>query len=356
MYTFEDVKNYIEVESGSNYKLISSKEDYVNTSTKIILECDNGHEYDVQFKKFKIGKRCRYCKGGVKFTYHEVKKQIEMTDGYKLISSDYKNNSTPIEIQCPNNHIYETTWQSFKQGRRCNLCIKNRPYSFSEVKDIIAENGYVLLTEEEDYINASSSILTRCTNNHLYSTTFSRFAKGVRCGECVGGIRLDFETVRKLIENEGYKLHSKSYSNNTEKLLMSCNKGHKFKMNMSNFNQGNRCPECNESKGEKRIREYLTNRNINFVEQYKFPDCKNIRPLPFDFAIFNQKDELLYLVEYDGRQHFEVANCFGGIDGFNATKTNDRIKDCYCLDNDINLIRIPYTKFNEIEQILDCIN
>jgi hypothetical protein len=356
MYTFEDVKNYIEVESNSNYKLITSKEDYVNTSTKIFLKCENGHMYDVQFKKFKIGKRCRFCKGGVKLTYQEVKSQIEFNDGYKLVSTEYKNNSTPIEIQCPNNHVYKTTWQSYQQGKRCNLCISNRPYSYLEIKESVIENGYVLLTEEKDYVNANTSIVTCCPNKHTYTTTFTRFSKGVRCGECVGGIRLEYKDVKQIVEADKYELVSTTYTNNTEKLTMQCDKGHRFEMNMSNFNQGNRCPTCCSSKGEKRIRDYLISKNIKFSEQYRIKDCKNIRPLPFDFAILNEDSTLNCLIEYDGRQHFEVANCFGGIDAFNTTKINDEIKNNYCFENEIRLIRIPYTDFNVINSILDSID
>ena len=62
-------------------------------------------------------------------------------------------------------------------------------------------------------------------------------------------------------------------------------------------------------------------------------------------------------VEYDGIGHFEPIN-FNGIndkranEGFKKQKLHDQIKDKYCLDNNIKLIRIPYWEFDNIENIL----
>lgn len=74
----------------------------------------------------------------------------------------------------------------------------------------------------------------------------------------------------------------------------------------------------------------------------KFDDCKYIYTLRFDFAIM-QNDKLLGLIEYDGKQHFEPIEFFGGEDGFRQTKERDEIKNTYCKDHDIPLIRLPYT-------------
>ena len=58
-------------------------------------------------------------------------------------------------------------------------------------------------------------------------------------------------------------------------------------------------------------------------------------------------DKLLYLIEYDGKQHFEPIDWFGGIEGFNKQKQRDIIKDNYCKLNNILLLRLPFTLSNE---------
>ena len=77
--------------------------------------------------------------------------------------------------------------------------------------------------------------------------------------------------------------------------------------------------------------------------------------LRFDFAIFNDidKTDLKCLIEYDGKQHFEQIDYFGGENGFLYTQHNDKIKNYYCNDNNIELIRIPYWEYKNIPNILE---
>ena len=48
----------------------------------------------------------------------------------------------------------------------------------------------------------------------------------------------------------------------------------------------------------------LTKYNIPFKREYKFQDCQDKKPLPFDFALFNNEDELIGLIENNGIQHY----------------------------------------------------
>lgn len=128
--------------------------------------------------------------------------------------------------------------------------------------------------------------------------------------------------------------------------------GHEYEVSRSRFIAGSRCPKCSSSKGEVKVREYLEKMGIGYTEQYYFNDLKKIEYLLFDFAIF--KDNVLIgLIEYDGEQHFEPIDYFGGIDKFNSQKENDEMKNSYCKRNNIPLIRIPYWDYDDIEDILD---
>ena len=69
--------------------------------------------------------------------------------------------------------------------------------------------------------------------------------------------------------------------------------------------------------------------------------------MPFDFYV----PSINLLIEFDGKQHYEPLSFFGGIEAFEKLKTNDKIKNDYCEDNYINLIRIKYDEDN-IESIL----
>lgn len=107
-----------------------------------------------------------------------------------------------------------------------------------------------------------------------------------------------------------------------------------------------------QSFGESYVGSLLEKMKIDFLPQYSFDDCKYIYILHFDFAIFNN-GKLLGLVEYDGRQHFEPVNLFGGQEEFEKTKIRDEIKNTYCKTNSIPLLRIPYTmSIKDIEEKL----
>jgi hypothetical protein len=130
----------------------------------------------------------------------------------------------------------------------------------------------------------------------------------------------------------------------------------------NSFLRGTRCGVCKESKGEKVIRVVLQNTSQFYKNQYSFNnllDEKVKRPMHFDFAIFNDKEKtkLKCLIEYDGEHHFKAVR-FGGIsleiaeNNLKTQKQRDNLKNKYCKDNNIPLIRIPYWEFDNIEQIL----
>ena len=61
----------------------------------------------------------------------------------------------------------------------------------------------------------------------------------------------------------------------------------------------------------------------------------------FDFGVYNDNNELLYLIEFDGEQHFNVTGGWNNEQAHEDTKRRDAIKNHYCLIKNIPLIRIP---------------
>lgn len=101
------------------------------------------------------------------------------------------------------------------------------------------------------------------------------------------------------------------------------------------------CGCYNQSYGELEIEKFLQQRNISYVREYKFNDLINKKPLRFDFGIINN-NKLLFLIEYDGKQHFKEG-CTGWFDGqYEEIHSRDLLKDNYCLTNNIKLVRINY--------------
>lgn len=57
------------------------------------------------------------------------------------------------------------------------------------------------------------------------------------------------------------------------------------------------------SRGEIKIEEILTEAGLNFKMEYIFPDLKseNGRPLRFDFVVFDDDNNIDFIIEYQGR-------------------------------------------------------
>ena len=214
----------------------------------------------------------------------EFEKYVEETDGY-ILRSEYITTKKPIVIEHINcGRVYETTPYHFKNRKqRCRKC--------------------------SEY-NKQKSLRTQ---NNFYNK----------------------------IKEEGYTLLS-DYNTSKVKVLLRHEKcGNIYDVKPDNFIYGKRCPNCSSSVGEVKIRDILRKYHISFVEQYIFEDCKNIRPLPFDFAIFKD-DDLVCLIEYNGIQHYKPVDFFGGQKNLEEVMYRDNIKQKYCYKNNIKLIEIPY--------------
>ena len=119
------------------------------------------------------------------------------------------------------------------------------------------------------------------------------------------------------------------------------------------------CPYCFDtkkfvfSKGEKRIEEVLTSLNIYYLPQYTFDGCRDTNLLPFDYylPIINK------CIEFDGQHHYFPVE-FNGISHEKATENHlntvkhDNIKNEFCQKNNIDLLRIPYFEYKNIDTLV----
>ena len=339
--TYEEIKEYIE---SFGYKLLSNE--YKNNKTKLKIKCPKGHIFEMSFNSFKNGTRCPKCGGTQKLTYNEVKEYIENFK-YKLLSTEYINNRTKLKLECSKGHIFEMTFNNFKNGARCPYCNGNVKLTYNEVKKYIESFGYKLLSR--NYENNHSKLKIMCDKGHIYETSFKVFKKGFRCPHCSNKAKYTLEKIEKYLNLFDYKLISDKYINANVPIKVMCPEGHIFEIRFSDFKNNNRrCPICNSSRGEQEVSFILNKLNIKFKREYKFNDCKFKTYLPFDFYLPNYN----CCIEFDGIQHHEIIGQFGGFNGFVNTKIRDTIKTEYCKKNNIKLIRIPYWDIEKIEEII----
>lgn len=119
-----------------------------------------------------------------------------------------------------------------------------------------------------------------------------------------------------------------------------CDCGNEIDVTGDRLRQGQLSCGClQDSNNVFKIKKLLNDNNILFNTEQKFNMCKDKTYLPFDFYINNQ-----YLLEYDGSQHFLVfpTSAIYTQENYNILHQHDLIKNKYCFDNNIPLIRIPY--------------
>lgn len=104
------------------------------------------------------------------------------------------------------------------------------------------------------------------------------------------------------------------------------------------------------SKGEKLVKQVLEDMNIQFTREQKFKDLKFKSYLRFDFYI--EKNNRKFVIEFDGPQHFKPIPRFGGDQALVLTKIKDNIKNEYCKNNKIKMIRISTLNKNYIREII----
>lgn len=138
------------------------------------------------------------------------------------------------------------------------------------------------------------------------------------------------------------------YINTKTKILHRCKiDNYEWPASPEKILNGCGCPNCNRSKGEKMVRLWLGNNKILYTPQKKFDDCVDKRQLPFDFYL----DDYNICIEYQGMQHYEPIEYFGGGKALAYTQYHDKLKSNYCESSGIPLICIPY--WEKVDQYLN---
>ena len=268
---------------------------------------------------------------------------------------------------------YETCFVVLMDGRKmikkdcCSNCTGKKTSDVSKQKraekyiglaqKICDENGYILLTTTSDYIDVKMNVEFVCSKHGKQSMMLENLLCGHRCRDCsyeerAFGLRHGLQYVKGYIEaiNGNKLLNPEDYKDaNTRNLNIQCSCGNIF---TTSFNNYSRCGvdtcyscSCKESVGEECVRKYLELNKIEFIQEKRFDDCRDNKPLPFDFYLPQHN----LIIEFDGEQHYKPKF---GEDSFLQTQKHDKIKNEYCKIHNINLLRIPYWDGGKIEELI----
>ena len=258
-----------------------------------------------------------------------------------------------------NNIVSSDAW-CYKCGKlqmasKCSL-------SYEEVKSKVETKNNNILLNAGDYVNFTTKnlrvICGSCGDEFMtsLSSIYNSDGRCSRCGQRVYGdsIRTTVEELIDMvtIDDTVMVVDPENYIDMYTELYFYCEEcGEKFLTRPYNYAKRcfRRCKNCQHySIGEDIIAATLDELGISYDRQKRFQDCKDIKTLPFDFYV----PQLNYLIEYNGMQHYTAVDYFGGQEAYEKTRRHDQIKASYAIDNNINLLVIPYTEQDNIKNIV----
>jgi hypothetical protein len=279
-------------------------------------------------------------------------------DKYNYSLVEYINNKTKVKIICSEHGEFEQTPNCHLSGQGCPKCGKdsfvvNKKLTNNKfIEKAVLVHGNKYNYSLVNYLSYENNITIICPIHGEFEQTPHSHINGSGCQKCGNVSPKSLDEIVKLSKDKHgskYDYSLVNYVNAKTKIKIICPIHGEFEQNVIHHLNGQGCPICKESKGEREIRDFLTNKNIDFIKQKRFPDCKDIRPLPFDFYL----PDLNICIEYDGIQHYKPVSRFGGLKSFELIKKRDKIKNNYCLINKIKLVRFSYQynineKLNEL--------
>lgn len=285
-------------------------------------------------------------------------------DKYDYSEVDFKTSHAKVTVRCREcNHKWDILPTNHLCGRGCKPCqYKSLPqnqrishHEFLRQAREVQGDKFEYLSE---YQGHKKKIKLKCkTCNYTFDRRAGSHLEGYGCKNCQYKnlpqnlpmpVEEFEEACRKLHQNK-YEYYG-DYENAKGKIRIYC-KYHKedfYQTASSHLGKEYGCPKCSMSKGEKEVESCLKNLGIEFECQKKFPKCKSKSHLAFDFYLPKQN----LCIEYDGEQHYFPVSYFGGKRHFVVTKKHDAIKEKFCEENDIDLLRIPFFEFHQIKDIL----
>ena len=367
IYTYDEIRQEFE-ERG--YILITDHK--VKSDEKYEYVCKRHQDKSSQFIDWGhfhcSGRRCYYC--GREKTEAAKRKDLSEYDGKSLAESkgfeyvDMVKHDRKIWVLfiCPKHTQYGVQEMPYNNMKRvvigCRHCIGRNDDEEEVLSEMYAVNPNIELLEP--YQGRTKRIQMNCKIHQIQSKKSpAEVMKGKGCIQCgLEKLSIQARTPKDVFIEELYQKYNNinltdGYISKSEYAQFDCNICGANWTDMPSYVITRGCPRCNSYSVESQIGVILQQYKINYIPQYSFNDCKDKKRLPFDYYL----PEYNVLIEYDGEQHYMPVN-FGGIsddmarENLKTTQLHDQIKNQYCNDNNISLIRIPYWEKKNLQNVL----
>lgn len=291
-------------------------------------------------------------------------------DKYDYSKAVYTNNNDKICIICPEHGEF---WQKPKdhlKGRGCPKCGRIR----TNQSKVLSTEEFIIRAKNKhgDKYNYNKTVYKSFKENVIVTCPIhgdfeinphNHISNGSGCPICAkfakGPTRLstdEFINKAKIIHRDLYDYSNVEYIKSNEKVCIICPKHGEFWMTPNKHLIGQHCPKCAQTKGEYFIYNLLNTINIEFKTQYIIRFNNSLRNyFKIDFAI--NKNNKIYLIEYNGVQHYTPNEYFGGLLQFEKQQLRDSLLREFIKDNldkyELLEIDYRYNKYTIIKKILN---
>jgi len=345
MTTEEKLYNYIvKANIKHNFYYDYSLVDKISAKNKITIICPIHGEFIQRSDHHLNGSICRKCNNQKNMmTTIEYIEKVKSTHNnfYDYSKTIYTGLKNKITIICPIHGEFKQIAETHLKNSGCKECFRDRQKSnlTNFINNANIKHNFYYDYSESVYIGWNHKIIIKCRKHGYFSTTPTKHLNGTGCPNCrTDNISESFIERSKKIHDNFYDYSKVKYITAKTNVEIICPIHGSFYQMPDKHLCGQKCRKCRESYGERTISKILENNNIIYIKQYGFKDCKDINKLFFDFYI----PSLNTCIEFDGQQHFTVINLWGGEQGLINRQKKDNIKDNYCNENNITLLRIRY--------------
>ena len=302
-----------------------------------------------------------------KFEDYIAKANLVHNNKYDYSQAKWEGIKGKLYIICPEHGGFWQSADGHMRGRGCPKCARERNAELQKIKRSTTEQfiakskeifGNKYTYEKTKYITAKTPVIITCpihgdfeVNPHYHLTRFCgcKLCKNEAISKSKTSNTEQFIEKAKRIHGDRYNYSKVNYVNAHTPVCIICPIHGEFMQIPNKHLSGHNCPKCRRSSGEELIELMLKKLNVKFATQVKhiLPN----RTLWFDFEVYVNNE--IHVIEYNGIQHYQACDFFGGEEIYLKQVERDNDLREYCKTNNYKLLEIKYTETDDsIKQLI----
>ncbi len=379
----EFVRSEIIKRGGTLLDPMNNGKSYIKSEARIQVQCDGCKKiWTPKWRSLKVNNRwCSICtkKYGKSISFESLEALANEVGGTVIRFPDNPipsvNATDEIDYKCNgcnkiqyNKKVYTLNNRKNTHSVCCEHCGRFQlSKTFEEVRTMVEDESYTLIEFPDNglikKVKTKDYITVQCDNGHeSYRVRLHNWRTGKRCPLCrneknAATSKLEKEEImRRIIESHGDRYEYPNfkdfeYLGKEQKIAIICAEHGEFVQRIDcHSRRGSGCPMCNSSIGENLLRKLLEekyNKPFTSVRHPKIVNPRTGRALELD--CYNEELNLAF--EYQGRQHYEPIDFFGGHDAYEERVYRDQHKKRACQELGIRLVEIDGRDINSIQSI-----